>query len=74
VAVPSAVASFEVIKKNAAAGDGQTDLVHKIRFASKTRALEVLCRHLGLLEPKADDSGKDVPTFIFPPGASIKIE
>jgi hypothetical protein len=29
---------------------------------------------LGLLEPEPDDSGKDVPTFIFPPGTRIKIE
>src|SRR5262249_16471847 len=58
----AAVASFEVIVKNAKAGDGHTDVVHKIRFNSKTRALEVLCRHLGLLKPEPDDSGKDVPT------------
>ena len=47
----AAVASVEVIIKNAKAGEGHTDAVHKIRFNSKTRALEVLCKHLGKRSP-----------------------
>jgi phage terminase small subunit len=70
----AAVSSLEVISRKARTTDGHTELLHKIRFNSKTRALEALCRHLGLLEPAPDDSGKDVPTFIFPPGTRIKIE
>jgi hypothetical protein len=34
--------------KNAAAGDGQQDLVCKIRFLDKLRALELLGKHFGL--------------------------
>ena len=43
------VASFEVIKKNAAAGDGHTDVVHKIKFWDKTKAHNLAMQHLGLL-------------------------
>jgi phage terminase small subunit len=44
-----AVSGMEVIIKNAAAGDGHTDRIHKIRFWDKVRALETLAKHLGLL-------------------------
>jgi len=69
----AAVTSFEVIKKNAAAGDGHVDVVHKIRLSPKIQALEILCKRLGLLTPAPDESGKEVPTFIFPPGTEISI-
>jgi phage terminase small subunit len=68
-----AVASFEVVKRNAAAGNGHVDTIHKIRFWNKLHALETLCKHLGRLTPAPDDSGREVPTFIFPPGTRIKI-
>jgi hypothetical protein len=70
----AAVASFEVIKKNAVADDGHVDLIHKIKLNPKTKALELLCRRLGLLEPEPDESGRDVPTFVFPEGTRIRIE
>lgn len=43
------VAAFEVLIKNAAAGDGKTDLVHKFRLWDKIRALEMLGKHFKLL-------------------------
>ena len=43
------LASFEVIIKNAEAGDGVTDTVHKIRLWSKEKALEMLAKHFALL-------------------------
>ena len=43
------VASFEVIKKNAAAGDGHTDMIHKIKFWDKCKAHSLAMQHLGLL-------------------------
>jgi phage terminase small subunit len=63
------LAGFEAIIKNAAAGDGATDLVHKVKFWDKPKALELLATHLGLLE---DTSARD-PTqvFIFPPGTAM---
>jgi len=43
------VAGFEVLIKNAAAGDGVTDLIHKFRLWDKLRALEMLAKHYALL-------------------------
>lgn len=43
------VAGFEVLIKNAKAGDGVTDLIHKFRLWDKTRALEMLAKHYALL-------------------------
>jgi hypothetical protein len=57
-----------VVKKNAAAGDGHTDTVVKLWFWSKIRALELLCKHLGLLEQSdADDDRPTVPVFLPAP-------
>ena len=70
----SAVSKLEVVKKNLQAGDGHTDTVVKLWFWNKNEALTLLAKHFGLDKPEPDDSGKDVPTFIFPPGTRIKIE
>ena len=43
------LSGFEVIIKNAEAGDGITDTVHKFKVWDKTRALEMLARHFKLL-------------------------
>jgi len=40
---------FEVIVKNAAAGDGHTDTVHKVQLAKKIGALEILAKHFALM-------------------------
>lgn len=54
----AALAGFEVIIKNAKAGDGETDTVHKIRMAGKLRALEMLMKHFILLgDAKRDSDG-----------------
>jgi len=45
----SALADFEIIKKNAEAGDGVIDTVHKIRFWDKVRALELAAKYFGLI-------------------------
>lgn len=45
---------FEVVIKNAAAGDGHTDLVHKVHLAKKMPALSELLRHFGLVNDKLD--------------------
>ena len=39
------IAGFEVLIKNAAAGDGVTDLVHKFRRWDELRAPEMLAKH-----------------------------
>jgi phage terminase small subunit len=53
----AALAGFEAVIKNAAAGDGQTDLVHKIRFWNKLDALNALAQHLGLLKNQMEVTG-----------------
>lgn len=45
---------FEVVIKNAAAGDGHTDTVHKVHLAKKLGALELLAKHFGLVTEKVD--------------------
>lgn len=43
------IASVEVVIKNAKAGDGVTDTVHKIKVWDKPRTLEMLAKHFALL-------------------------
>ena len=50
------IQSIEVIKKNAEAGDGHTDVVHKVRLADKLKALEILAKYCGLLVDKVEVS------------------
>lgn len=45
----AAIAGLEVIIKNAEAGDGKTDKVHKIKVWDKPRTLEMLGKHFKLL-------------------------
>lgn len=70
----AALASYEVIKKNAAAGDGEVDIVHKVKFWNKNQALELLMKHHGLLQGEMGGSEPDVPTFIMPEGTRVEIE
>lgn len=44
------VAGLEVIIKNAAAGDGVTDRIHKIKVVDQVKPLELLAKHFGLLQ------------------------
>lgn len=47
----------EVIIKNAEAGDGHTDRVHKVQLAKKLGALEILAKHFGLYNEKVTHDG-----------------
>src|SRR5262245_44759412 len=49
VATRHAIASIEVVLKNAAAGDDVIDRVLKVRFFDKAKTLELLARYLGML-------------------------
>ena len=55
--IAAAIASVEVVKKNLAAGDGQTDTVHKLKVWDKTKALDMLGKHFGLLAERVDLKG-----------------
>lgn len=54
----SALAGVEVIIKNAKAGDGQTDEIHKIKLWDKPRALEMLGKYFGLLKEQMNVTGE----------------
>ena len=51
------IKSFEVIIKNAQAGDGHTDRVHKIQTEDKPKSLEMLAKLFGLLKETVDVQG-----------------
>lgn len=51
------LASIEVLKRNITAGDGQMDTIHKFRVWDKTKALNDLAKHFGLLTEKVEHSG-----------------
>jgi phage terminase small subunit len=53
----AALAGLEVIVKNAQAGDGHTDIVHKFKVWDKCKALELLGKHFGLFDEHAHVSG-----------------
>ena len=53
----SALAGFEVLIKNAKAGDGVTDTIHKFKLWDKPRVLEMFCKHFGLLEERVQHGG-----------------
>jgi phage terminase small subunit len=52
------IAGVEVIIKNAKAGDGITDLVHKVKIVDPVKPLEMLAKHFGLLIEQVQVSGK----------------
>lgn len=51
------IAGFEVVIKNAAAGDGHTDTVHKVKLKDQARFVEMAAKHFGLLVDKLEHSG-----------------
>jgi phage terminase small subunit len=55
----AAIAGMEVIIKNAEAGDGVTDKVHKVKLCDKTRALEMLGKHFKLLTDTVNVTADD---------------
>ena len=52
------LASMEVIVKNAAAGDGHTDTVHKFKVWDKTKAVDLAMKHFGLLVDRIEHQGE----------------
>jgi phage terminase small subunit len=70
----AAMASFEVVRKNTAGGDGQVDIVHKVKFWNKNQALELLMKHHGLLQAEQGAPEAEVPCFILPEGTKVAIE
>lgn len=54
------IASLEVVKKNAEAGDGKIDVVHKVKVVDKTKSLEMLAKHFALLTEVVKHTTDDV--------------
>ena len=52
------VKEIEVVHRNLTSGDGVTDTIHKIKLWDKTRSLEMLGKHLGLLAEKIEHEGE----------------
>jgi phage terminase small subunit len=50
----AALAGFEVLIKNAKAGDGVTDTIHKFKLWDKVHSLELLAKHFALLVEKVE--------------------
>lgn len=55
----AAIAGVEVIIKNAEAGDGKTDKVHKVKLCDKVRVLEMLGKHYKLLSDTINVTADD---------------
>jgi phage terminase small subunit len=53
----AAVSAVELVKRNLTAGDGETDEILKLRFWDKSKNLEMLAKHLGLLSEKLEHTG-----------------
>lgn len=54
----AAIGGLEVVIKNAKAGDGHTDTIHKIKVWDKPKSLEMLMKHLGLFDEQSRISGR----------------
>lgn len=54
----AAVAGLEVVKRNLTSGDGQSDTVYKLKVWDKSRNLENLAKHFGLLLERVQHSGE----------------
>lgn len=52
------IAGMEVIIKNAEAGDGVTDRVHKVKVVDPVKPLEMLAKHFGLLVERVEVEAK----------------
>lgn len=50
----SAIAEFVILKENLIAGDGKNDIVYRVKWADKIRALELLAKRFGLLKEKIE--------------------
>ena len=51
------IAGVDVVKRNITAGDGQTDLVLKVRLVDRAKYVEMAAKHHGLLTEKIEHSG-----------------
>jgi len=55
-----AVSSIEVVRRNLASGDGHTDDILKVKLWDKSKNLELLFKHMGLLIERSEVTVKGV--------------
>jgi len=60
----ASLAGFEASIQNVSAGDGKQDVIHKFKAWDKTKALEMLAKHFGMLQDKVDHTGKIEITWL----------
>jgi phage terminase small subunit len=53
-ALQACVSQVEVVRRNLTTGDGKVDTVIRVRFWDKTKALEMLGRHLAMFADRVD--------------------
>jgi phage terminase small subunit len=64
------VASIEIVKRN----QTPRGTAIKVKFWNKNQALELMHKHLRLLEERDPNAGQpDVPAFVLPPGSKVSI-
>jgi len=63
----AAIASIKVVKKNLTAGDHAVEYVHELKLWNKNQALELLAKHLGLIDGEPAQPAASVPAFALPP-------
>lgn len=56
-AVAAALAQFDIVKQNITTGDGKVDVVHRLKWADKMRALELLAKHFGIAKEVVEVAG-----------------
>lgn len=54
----AAVSGLEVVKRNLTAGDGEMDTVYKLKLWDKTKAIELLGKHLALWLERMEHQGR----------------
>lgn len=59
------IVSIEVVKRNLTAGDGEMDMVLKIRLIDKARMHEILAKATGLIQGEGQEAPA-VPTYVLP--------
>ena len=62
----AAIAGFEVLVKNAAAGDGHQDIVHKIRLVNRDKYLDLAAKYQGMFIERVAHTGGIVLSWQLP--------
>jgi uncharacterized LabA/DUF88 family protein len=53
------IAGYEIIIKNAKAGDGKTDQILKVRLKEQAKFVEMAAKYFGLLQERVEVSGDE---------------